>query len=233
MNDSPLSTKTNLFALEADGAHMPKAPIHPLPKLPGVLAERLAKLAKVPTNERDEFCRSVSDSVLRLWKRDRRAVSSKPGQALIQAAKAARTLQQTFFRLNKQDRDWVENIMHLEMQFMAGEIHHLESTIVNLAMVFSAAIGRPSPLPRHLERILPRGVPPKIKDQMFRELVFGLLGAAEETRGHFSFDKNPVSGTLARALDLLRDHLPKGLVPDPLHGATIQRLKTDFFRLTR
>ncbi len=233
MNDSPLSTKTNLFALEADGAHMPKAPIHPLPKLPRVLAERLAELAKVPTNDRDEFCELISDSALRLWKRDRRAVSSTPGQALIQAAKAARTLQQNFFYMNKQDRDWVENIRHSQMQFMAGEIDHLESTIVNLAMVFSAAIGRPSPLPRHLERILPRGVPPKIKDQMFRELVFGLLGAAEETRGQFRFNKNAESGTLARALNLLRDHLPKGLVPEPLPVVTIQRLKTDFFRLTR
>jgi hypothetical protein len=183
MNDSPLSTKTNLFALEADGAHMPKAPIHPLPKLPRVLAERLAKLAKVPANDRDEFCELISDSALRLWKRDRRATSSKPDQALIQAAMAARTLQQQFFNMNKQDRDWVENIIHSQMQFSAGEIHHLEPTILNVAMVFSAAIGRPLPLPRHLERILLKRVPPKIKDQMFRELVFGLLSAAAETRG--------------------------------------------------
>jgi hypothetical protein len=231
MNDNLLSMNRNMFAVEADGARMPKAPIHPLPKLPRVLAERLAKLAKVPTNERDEFCELISDSVLRLWKRDRRATSSKPDQDLVQAAKAARTLQQTFFRLNKQDREWVENIMHLEMQFMLGEIHHLDSTILNLAMIFSAAIGRPSPLPRHLERILLKRVPPKIKDQMFRELVFGLLSAAAETRGQFRFDKNYERGTLARALDLLRGHLPKGLVPEPLPVVTIQRLKTDFFRL--
>jgi hypothetical protein len=98
MNEGPLSTRRSLFAVEANDARMPKAPIHPLPKLPIVLAERLAKLAKVPTNERDEFCELLSDSVLRLWKRDRRAISSKPGEALIQAAKAAQTLQQKFFK---------------------------------------------------------------------------------------------------------------------------------------
>jgi hypothetical protein len=216
---------------------LPKPPPQLPPKLPSVLAERLAKLAKVPTNERDEFCKRISETVLRLWKRDRRSMSSKPGQDLVQAAKAARTLQQTFFRLNKQDRDWVENIMHLEMQFMAGEIHHLESTILNLTMLFCSAIGRPSPLPRHserfLERLLPKRVPPKIKDQMFRELVFGLLSAAAETRGQFRFDKNYESGTLARALNLLRDHLPKGFVPEPLPVVTIQRLKTDFHQLRR
>ena|ERR1035437_7595912 len=216
---------------------LPKPPPQLPPKLPSVLAERLAKLAKVPTNERDEFCKRISETVLSLWTRDRRAVSSKPGRALIQAAKAARTLQQNFFYMNKQDRHWVENIKRSQMQFVAGEIQHLESTILNVAMVFRAAIGRPSPLPRHserfLEKLLPKRVPPKIKDQILRELVFGLLGAAEETGGHFSFEKTSVSGTLARALDLLRDHLPVGLVPDPLLGTTIQRLKSDFHQLSR
>jgi hypothetical protein len=215
---------------------LPKSPPQLPPKLPSVLAKRLAKLAKVPTNERDEFCKRISETVLSLWKRDRRAVSSKPGRALIQAANAARTLQQNFFYMNEQDRGWVENIMRSQVQFVAGGIQHLESTILNVAMVFSAAIGGRSPLPRHtekyLERLLPKRVPPKIKDQMFRELVFSLLCAAEETGGHFSFEKNSVSGTLARALDLLRDHLPIGLVPDPLRGTTIQRLKTDFHQLT-
>jgi hypothetical protein len=158
---------------------------------------------------------------------------------LIQAAKAAQTLQQKFFQMSEQDRDWVENIKSSEMQlqFMNGEIHHLDMTLVNVAMVFSSAIGRPYPLPRHLERrqerMLRGRASPKVKDQSLRELVFGLLGAAEETRGHFSFDKNPVGGTLARALDDLRNHLPNGLVPNPLPGATIQRLKTEFFRLRR
>ena len=154
---------------------LPKPPPQLPPKLPSVLAERLAKLAKVPTNGRDEFCKRISETVLSLWKRDRRAVSSNPGRALIQAAKAARTLQQNFFYMNKQDRDWVENIKRSQMQFVAGEIQHLESTILNVAMVFRAAIGRPSPLPRHLEKLLPKRVPPKIKDQILRELVFGLL----------------------------------------------------------
>jgi hypothetical protein len=210
--------------------------VHPPRKLPRVLAERLAKLAKVPTNERDEFCRSVSDSVLRLWGRYRPATSSKQGQALIHAAKAARTLQQKFFHMSKQDREWVENIKRSEMQFTAGEIHHLETTIVNVARVFTASIGRPSPVPRHVEKMLERmlgGPPPKVKDQMLRELVFGLLAAATDTGGKLSFNKNSETGTLAKALDLLRDHLPRGLVPEPLSGSNIQRLITDFLRLRR
>jgi hypothetical protein len=116
---------------------------------------RLAKLAGVPTNDREEFCVGVSDSLLRLWQRDRRAVSSKPGPALIKAAKAARTLQEAFYRLNKHDREWMDNILSSQMQFELGKIHHLETTIVNLGMVFSAAIGRPAPLPPHLDKRRP------------------------------------------------------------------------------
>lgn len=92
---------------------MPNPPIHPLPKLPGIITQRLAKLAKVPAYEQHEFCERISDRLLRLWKRDRRAMSGKPRYALIEAANAARTLQKTFYRLNKQDRDWVENFSTL------------------------------------------------------------------------------------------------------------------------
>jgi hypothetical protein len=203
-----------------------KPPIH-APPVPKDVMLRLAKLAGVPTNDREAFCEHASNGFLRLWKRDRRAVSSNPGPALIKAAKAARTLQEAFYRLKKHDREWVDNILSSEMQFELGEIHHLESTILNLAMVFSAAIGRPTSLPPHLGRSL------GIKDQMLRDLVFSLLSAATESHGKFTLDKNSQSGTLLKALDILRPHLPKGLVPKALPVGTVQKLKTDFFRLAR
>ncbi len=70
---------------------------------------------------------------------------------------------------------------------------------------------------------------------MLRELVHGLLAAATETGGRLTFDKNSASGKLYRALDLLRDHLPPGLVPEdlPKAAAKIQRLKNEFVRLSR
>jgi hypothetical protein len=211
---------------------VPKPPIDDPPELPGNVALRLAALARVPTDDRDSFCERISESLASLWKRDRRAVSLKPGPALVRAAKAAQTLQKEVYRLNQQDREWVDNIMSSEMvQFERGKIHDLTMTIVNLAMVFSSAIGRPSPLP-------PMGwLPPRwrasamIKDQMLRELVFCLLSAADSTGGKFTLDKNYQKGTLLDALNILRDHLPKGLVPKALPIGTIQKLKADFYRL--
>jgi hypothetical protein len=64
-----------------------------------------------------------------------------------------------------------------------------------------------------------------------RELVFGLLAATENAGGKLTFTKDSVTGTLAEALNNLREHLPTGLVQDPLPRVVIQRLKADFFRL--
>jgi hypothetical protein len=202
--------------------------VHPPRKLPGVLAERLAKLARVPAEYRDEFCGRISEIVQNAWKRDRRSTGQKPGPRLVYAADAARTLQKEFFRIKKDDRDWVETIKQFQMQFLAGEIDNVEATITNLSMLLNAAVGRPSPLPPHLAK-----GSLKIKDQMLRELVFGLLAAADNTGRKLTFNKNSETGTLAKALDLLRNYLPTGLVPEPLPAAVIQRLKADFFRMQR
>jgi hypothetical protein len=204
---------------------MPSPPTYPPAAQLRVLAARLAKIAKVPSNYEDDFCKRISETVLKLRKRDRRATGATPGRRLIEAASAARTLRQTFSRMNKPDRDWVEDIKQTQMQFMAGKIDNLPATIDNIAMLLFAALGKPSPPPIHL-----RTRSHEIADQMLRELVFGLLYAAAETGGRLTFDKNSGSGTLSQALDLLRDYLPKGLVPEPLRYSTIQRLKTDFAR---
>jgi hypothetical protein len=208
---------------------MPSSPTRALPKLPGVVPERLAKLAKVPRNEQQDFCRRISDLVATLRKRDRRVTSSKPSQALKRAAKAARDLQNNFEYMGKEDRDWLENILRSQMQFEDGKINHLDLTITNLAILFSEAIGGPPPFPRIVRIMFPKRIPPNVRDQFLRVLVFGLLSAARDSRGHFTFDKNPGSGTLAQALNLIRRYLPEGLVPDPLPFSTIQRLKTDFY----
>jgi hypothetical protein len=117
---------------------MPKPTMHTLPELPGDVALRLAALARVPTDDRESFCEHVSRSLLGLWKRDRRAVSSKPGQALDRAAKAAQALQKAVYGLNQQDREWVDNIMSSEMlQFQAGKINDLKMTIGHLEKFLS------------------------------------------------------------------------------------------------
>jgi hypothetical protein len=179
----------------------------------------------VPTDEQEVFYEDISRSFERIWQRDRRAVLSKPGPALFKAARAATTLQKQFYRLSQEDREWLENIRSTSL-FRGIPV---EKAIMELELVFNHAIGRHSrrrELPRKWQ-LLQAGV----KDQMLRELVFSLLRAARDNSGELTLDKNLSTGSLLEALDILRPHLPKGLVPKALAASTIQTLKTEFFRL--
>src|SRR5262249_21124353 len=153
--------------LLSSGTQMPKRQI-PTPQQLSILTMRLCKIAEVPKNEQGEFRERISDCVMRLW--DRHATSSNPSKALKEAVSAARDLQQIFYRLNRQNRERLEKTRQSLMQFENGKIIHLESTILNLGMLFSAAIGIPPLVPRHLAT-----VQFTVKDQLLRELVFSLL----------------------------------------------------------
>jgi hypothetical protein len=195
-----------------------------------ILAARLANIAQVPADYQQDFSEHLVKTVLSIRSRDRRSTGAKPGGLLPNAATAAQQLQDAFCRMNKRDRDWVEHIKQSQMQFAAGQVDDLETAIYNISSILHAALGKQAPLPPDPFGGLGSGV----KDQMLRELVFGLLHAACESGGKFSFDKNSESGTLAKALRRLRDggYLPPGLLEDPLPASRIQRLKDEFFRLS-
>ena len=201
-----------------------------------LVVQEIAKLAKVPKHSRREFSERIVEIVKGLRKPHRSPEWGKPGGLLTEAADAARRLQDTFDRMNKRDRAWVEHVKQSQLQFVAWDINDLGWTISQIVLLLDAALGRPAPVPPHIAKmsaaLLGRKLP-KIRDQMLRELVFGLLSAATSTGGKLTFDKNEESAALANALRLLRDHLPEGLVADPLQSSTIQRLKTQFFRLRR
>jgi hypothetical protein len=196
------------------------------------LAKRLANDAKVPTSGQEDFCRRIICAVRQIRDRDRRSTGARPGGLLIEAAEAARILEKKFSSMNKWDRDWVERIRETQTtkitQFAKGEIDDLEATIYNISSLLHDALGRPSRIPRH-----PKTKSYNVKDQMLRELVFELLFAASNNGGKFTFVKHSASGTLAVALDRLRNHVPQGLVPQPLNAVTIQRLKANFTQINR
>src|SRR3954454_20707588 len=88
---------------------MAKPPIG-APKLPKDVALELAMIARVPVDQRDQCCDLIHGSVQIVWELDRRATSTEPGQALIDAAQGARTLYKGLGSLKKQDREWLESI---------------------------------------------------------------------------------------------------------------------------
>ena len=119
---------------------------YPEPYRLNLVAQRIAKLAKVPKHYHHEFSERIVETVMHFRKWDRHS-----GGLLIEAADAARRLQDTFFRMNQSDRDWVEQVKPSQLQFLAGEINDLGSTINNIVLLLDGALGRPSraPPPAH------------------------------------------------------------------------------------
>jgi hypothetical protein len=208
---------------------------YPEPYRLNLVVQKIAKLAKVSKHYRHEFSERIVKIVMDLRKPHRSPDWGKPGGLLTEAADAARRLQDTFYRMNQRDRDWVEHVKQSQLQFVVWKIDDLGSAIWQIVLLLDAALGRLAPVPPHIAKMNAKlvGELPEIRDRKLRELVFGLLAAASDANGKLTFNMNKESGTLADALRLLRDHLPEGLVADPLLSRTIQRVKTAFFRARR
>jgi hypothetical protein len=210
---------------------MPKSPTH-APSAPSVLpkdvALQVAECARVPPEERDQFCDLVYGTMLSVWERDRRGLPSKPGQALRQAEKAARILHEAFGGLNQDDRKWVERLLAQNPWYQKC-LSELPLTIWRLAHLFSTAMGKaPPPGPGNTVRpgLKGRRVG-SVKDATFRNLVRHLMVDALETGGQLKFDKTSGTGSLIEALRILRPYLPEGVVPLVPPSGTIQFL--DFY----
>jgi hypothetical protein len=208
---------------------MPKLPMHMPSPLPQDEALRLANLARVPPEQQEQFFDLLHWTVTLVWMRDRRALGTKAGTALDRAAQAARTLHEAVGDLNRDDREWVENLW-ARTPWYKEWLRELPGTGYRLAHLFSTAVGKSpprapgEPTPPHQKTKRGR----TLKDVIFRDFVRRLWLVAAESGGNFTFDKNQKKGTLIDAIDILGPHLPKDVVPIPLPFRTIQRIKTNF-----
>jgi hypothetical protein len=106
---------------------------YPAPYQLNLVVEKIAKLAKVPKHYRHEFCERIVKIVMNLRKPHRSPEHGKPGGLLTEAADAARRLQDTFSRMNKRDRAWVEHVKQSEQLLVVDQITNLGSTISQIS----------------------------------------------------------------------------------------------------
>ena len=207
---------------------MPNPPINP--RLDKEVALQVAELADVPSGEIDQFCELVQGTVENVWQIDKRARSSKQGQALIDAAQAARTLYKAFGKLNQQDRDWVESLL-ARNPWYGGRLRELPLIVWRIAHLFSTATGKSLQGGGAQEAVSPKRPDWRqrtVKDVTFENFLSHLLVDVDESGGQLTFTKHGGTGTLIEALDILRPHLPDGVVPKGLPLGTIQKIKTNY-----
>ena len=210
---------------------MPSPLINVPPRLCKDVALQVARVADVPLEEQEQFCELVQGTVQTVWELDTRARSTRPGQALDDAAQAARALHKAFLKLNKQDREWLESFLAPNSYYM-GRLRELPLTVWRLAHLFSTAIGKS--LPEGLDRdVLSKKQDWRqrtVKDPTFETFLSHLFVDVGESGGKLTFTKDSGTGTLIAALGILRPHLPEGVVPERerLPLGTIQKVKTNY-----
>ena len=208
------------------------------------VAQQIADIARVPIGERGLFCNNVCDIVETASKQPRRTKSSKPGQALLKAADAARILNEAVCNLNHTDRKWISRVIAndpwlsqepwLRIAKEPFEIDELNRTVHSLELLFKTSIGKPAPLAPGAavlseKRGRKRGA---VNDAAFQNFARNLLICVSDGGGTLSLDKNKNSktGTLVEALACLRSCTPKGLIPKTLPLGTLQTIKTQHLK---
>jgi hypothetical protein len=231
MNDSPISTKS---AQAAEGNSV----------LPRADALQIAALASVPDPDFERFYDYLCNSVQMVCDLDRRAVSSpEPSRALIKAAEASRTLFEAVYRMNKDDREWVDNVaakhpflsQNERLRGAKGifEKDELAAIVWQISMLFDTAINKSSPPPpgTFAAAMLNGEKRTIFRDSMFNTIVRAIFSATDEAGGDLpTFDKNNDKGELDDVLNILRKRLPKGVIPNVLPRSTIQKIKTQYLK---
>jgi hypothetical protein len=196
------------------------------PPLPQVDALQLATLARVPPERHASFFDLVHWAISLVWMRDRRAIGGDAAQ-LERIAEAARTLHQELGRLDPLGTEWVERLWRRTPWYNEW-LRDVPVTVFRLAHLFSSTAGMSPPRP-------PGIAPPKHQkstrdktreDVMFLDFANRLKMVASESGGKLGLDPPNRRGTLVEAVNLLKPHLPVGVVPDKFPFSAFK--KTDF-----
>jgi hypothetical protein len=169
---------------------------------------RLADLACVPQEARREFSDFIVNRLLRDF--DVLGEGHHHDQAAVTlAVKAARLLKLKIAKLDLKDRESLverslEEGINLFLERAVGSHEFLRSRQVS-------GPGRPSDT---------------VKNRGLRQFVLNLDFIAERLGGKFTLTKSTRTGTLIKAIELLRPYVPPGVVPRVLPISTVVTWRT-------
>lgn len=207
---------------------------------PDEVLRQLADLVHVPSEQHEFFFETVRTSVKTAWELDglvKNGLASKRGKKLVGAAL---TIYDTLGNLSEPERALIEGILggragyifdRISGQGMTG----LDETAYQLALLFSLMTGKPPPrYPSQIPETPGRGRRlGTVKNWISQNFVLDLLISTTTAGGSFTFAKEPLSGTLVKAIRMLAHHLPEGVGPRSLSGSTLQRLVDRCTRLEK
>ena len=156
-------------------------------------------------------------------------MSSKHGQTLNKAARAARTLNEAVCSLDEAERKGLDELVSrdpglsqdVRLRGATGEfeVDELQQTVRLLDELFSIASGKAPPLLAGAARLSTRRGKKRgdVKNMPYNRFVQGLLSLTAEAGGTLTLDKNKYydesGGALVAALKTLRPYVPEKVIP--------------------
>jgi hypothetical protein len=130
---------------------------------------------------------------------------------------------------------WLSQEQRLRGLKKTFQVNELDQTVWLLAFLFSTAIGKPLPPMPGITGLRGKQGRSKgsVNDTVFQEFVFRILVYAAADGGDLKIDKNYQKGSLITALEILRPHLPKGVIPNGLPFGTLQKIRTNHLKAQR
>ena len=208
---------------------------------------KLADLARVPPPERDDYYQSIRECVRTACERKRLANIGLTREHGERALQSALSLQEVLWSLSKREAKLITMLLNsksariLDM-ISGGGLGRLQQMAYQVALFFSLLTGKPEPRYPH-EGPAPRKRgkspggrrPGSINNSIFQDFVIELWISTSTAGGKLTFAKSSLSGkpqgSLLKTIEMLKPHLPDGLVPNVLPARTLENIRAQCVEL--
>jgi hypothetical protein len=170
---------------------------------------RFAELARVPESKQEDFRILILRLLCDTWIRECRLRLTSKNVALSRAASTLRSAKQALADLDEHDRK----------EFWQP-ISEVENGIDKFLLLASGGFEV-----RRVREHRGGRRPGTVNNASFQSFAQEMFIAVEASGGRLTIEKNIGRGTVVKAIDILKPHLPHRFIPKQLPFSTLQRIK--------
>jgi hypothetical protein len=199
-------------------------------KFPASEIQKIADLASIPESQLEHFERCVRGIVSNSWMKEGRDVPNKCSEELRRLDQAARQLAEALNRLGKDDQQWLGQIFDWQAPWVSEVYSKLPGFLDQAASALGQVTGRSTAVQDGIAK-KGRGRPSGgAGHAALHKITYDLLLGVSAAGGNLTINKNNENDCLRTVLNILRDYLPYGVIPEILPSPTLQNIRSKFKR---
>jgi hypothetical protein len=201
----------------------------------GDMLQQIANLCRADASQRQEFAEDLDRSIHRIWMQH--YLAKRASGRLKRASRAALALNEALVNLEQEEIEdlGISYNLFVRLDRFSSEEYSgfqgFQATAFHLAELLCWHAGTREPLwPGEIDEGLRAGRRSgTVGKPLLQEFIRDLKRVGKQHGKGFTFSHETVSGSLIKALDLLRNYLPPGVVPVEAEltklGSTIKRIR--------